>query len=404
MMQRRIYRSMLALVLTMVLLSCPVEQERGDTESSTADPGGRQIPLGLTVVADGLTRPLFVTAAPGQPGRLYIVEQGGRVRIDDNGTLLETPFMDLSALTGGALGERGLLGLAFHPAYERNGRFYVNYTDLEGATVVALYCRFADDEYRADPATAAVLLRIPQPFSNHNGGMLAFGPDGYLYIASGDGGSGNDPENNGQSLGTLLGKILRVDVDSASPYGIPPDNPFAGVAGAREEIWAYGLRNPWRMSFDRATGDLWIGDVGQNALEEIDFQAADSPGGENYGWRNREGDQCRPGEVECEVPGAVDPIYVYARSGSQSVTGGYVYRGSQIPDLAGVYFFADYVGGTVFSLVVDAEGMATVIDETANLTNSQLELSNIASFGEDLDGELYIVDYGAGVVYKVVPG
>jgi len=359
------------------------------------------VPLALERVAFGLDRPLYLTTAPGQPGRLYIVQQGGQIRIQENGTVVETPFLDLSTQIGNNRGERGLLGLAFHPEYESNGRFYVNYTDSTGATTVALYCRYADDEYRADPATAEILLTIPQPFSNHNGGMLAFGPDGYLYIASGDGGSGNDPENNGQALDTLLGKILRIDVDGESPYAIPADNPLIAIGGARAEIWAYGLRNPWRMSFDRATGDLWIGDVGQNALEEIDFQSASSTGGENYGWRNREGTMCRPGETNCNLPGAVDPIYEYSQEGNQSVTGGYVYRGNAIPDLVGTYFFADYIAATVYTIARDGETV-TVVNETENLNDGLFTLSNIASFGEDENGELYIVDYGAGAIYRIV--
>lgn len=392
-------------LLPLGLLSCPVAENAPDGSGQAGVvAGGKQAALALAPVAEGLSRPLFVTAAPGQPGRLYIVEQGGRILIHEGGAVRETPFLDVASLMGGVSGERGLLGLAFHPDYEHNGRFYVDYTDMDGMTTVALYCRFADDEYRADPATAAILLGIPQPFSNHNGGMLAFGPDGYLYIASGDGGSANDPQNNGQSLDTLLGKILRIDVDGASPYGIPANNPFVGVDGAREEIWAYGLRNPWRLSFDRETGDLWIGDVGQGALEEIDFQPADSAGGENYGWRVREGDACRPGEAACDLPGAVDPVYSYSRLGSQSVTGGFVYRGSAIPKLAGTYLFADYIGGTVYALTRDGNGNVTVADETDNLNDGSTTLRNVASFGEDLDGELYIVDYGAGAVYRIVPG
>lgn len=402
-MTRRFFRWAVVLLAPVLLLSCPGPSELESNSLPETGAPAPPVPLALDLVAGGLTRPLFVTAAPGQPGRIYIVQQGGQILIHENGVVLETPFYDFGPVIGASGGERGLLGLAFHPAYEQNGRFYVNYTDVTGATTVALYCRYADDPYRADPATATVLLTIPQPFSNHNGGMIAFGPDGYLYVASGDGGSGNDPQNNGQSLETLLGKILRIDVDSAAPYAIPADNPFVSTPGARGEIWAYGLRNPWRMSFDRETGDLWIGDVGQNALEEIDFQAAGSAGGENYGWRVREGSICRPGEMNCDLPGAVDPIYDYAQEGSQSITGGYVYRGTAIPALAGTYFFADYIAGTVYSLT-RAGQTVTVINETENLNDAKYTLSNVASFGEDLDGELYVVDYGEGAVYRIVPG
>jgi len=385
--------AILALGLSAALMSCPYAP--GPSEPSKGDM------MRLALVAQGLSRPLFVTAPPGDDTRLLIVEQGGRIRLCKDGVLASTPFLDLSALIGTASGERGLLGMAFHPDYPNNGIFYVNYTDAQGSSVVARYCRYADDEDRGDPDTAAILLTIEQPFSNHNGGMLAFGPDGYLYIGSGDGGSGNDPQNNGQSLDTLLGKILRIDVDNGDPYAIPADNPFAGQSGARDEIWAYGLRNPWRFSFDRETGDLWIADVGQNALEEINLQPAGSAGGENYGWRNREGDRCRPNESQCEVPGAVEPIHVYANVGSQSVTGGYVYRGAAVPELMGTYFFADFVSGRVYALTRE-NGEVRVTDETAGLSAGGVSLSNIASFGEDNSGELYIVDYGAGAVYKVM--
>lgn len=396
-----IVRFVLLALLPAGLFSCPMPANDTNSLPDAGAPAS-PVPLALEPVASGLNRPLFVTAAPGQPGRLYIVEQGGKILIHENGAVLETPFFDFAPLIGNSGGERGLLGLAFHPEYATNGRFYVNYTDTAGATTLALYCRYADDEYRADPATAMVMLTILQPFSNHNGGMLAFGPDGYLYIASGDGGSGNDPQNNGQALDTLLGKILRIDVDGDAPYRIPADNPLVGVAGAAPEIWAYGLRNPWRMSFDRETGDLWIADVGQNALEEINLQPAASAGGENYGWRNREGSQCRPGETNCELPGAVDPIYDYAQDGSQSVTGGYVYRGSAIPALTGTYFFADFIAGTVCSLTRDDQGNVTVVNETENLNDNAITLGNVASFGEDENGELYIVDYGDGAVYRMV--
>jgi glucose/arabinose dehydrogenase len=383
------------LLLPAVLTSCPYAPG-----PSSPDKGAM---IRLEAVAQDLERPLFLTSPPGDASRLFIVEQGGRVMLWKDGAVLGTPFLDLSSLIGSSSGERGLLGMAFHPEYESNGIFFVNYTDGVGDTAVALYCAFADDPDRGDPDTARILLTIPQPFGNHNGGMIAFGPDGYLYIASGDGGSGNDPEDNGQNLETLLGKILRIDVDSGTPYGVPEDNPFAGASGTRGEIWAYGVRNPWRFSFDRATGDLWMGDVGQNALEEINFQSSDSSGGENYGWRNREGNLCRPGESDCSLPDAVEPLHVYSNVGSQSVTGGYVYRGASVPALAGNYFFADFVSGRVYALVREPGGNVSVTDETESLQTGGGSFSSVASFGEDGVGELYIVDYGAGVVYKVGP-
>ncbi len=384
----------LGLLFTILLSSCPYNPGPSIPSKGTM--------MRLEAVAEGLERPLFVTAPPGDEDRLFIVEQGGRILLHKDGAVLATPFLDLSGLLGSGVGERGLLGMAFHPDYARNGIFFVHYTDVNHDTVVALYCAYAEDPDRGDPATAKILLTIDQPYSNHNGGMLAFGPDGYLYVASGDGGSANDPDNQGQSLNTLLGKVLRIDVDHGEPYAIPADNPFVSEEDARGEIWAYGLRNPWRFSFDRETGDLWIADVGQNALEEINFQAADSAGGENYGWRNREGDQCRPGEAECTLSGAVDPIHVYSNVGNQSITGGYVYRGAAIPELVGTYFFADYITGRGYALVREGGGGVTVTDETDSFNQGGITLEHVASFGEDGAGELYVVDLGAGAVYQLV--
>lgn len=384
----------LVALFVLMLSSCPYNPGPSTPSKGTM--------MRLEAVAEGLSRPLYVTAPPGEANRLFIVEQGGRILLRKDGAVLETPFLDLSGLIGSGTGERGLLGLAFHPDYTRNGIFFVNYTDSNHDTVVALYCAYAEDPDRGDPDTAKILLTIQQPYSNHNGGMLAFGPDGYLYVALGDGGSGNDPGNNGQALDTLLGKLLRIDVDNGDPYGIPADNPFVSDGAVRDEIWAYGLRNPWRFSFDRETGDLWVADVGQNALEEINVQSADSAGGENYGWRVREGDQCRPGESNCDLPGAVDPIHVYANVGSQSITGGYVYRGAAIPELVGTYFFADFITGKVYALVREPGGGVTVTDETDSLNSGNITLQNVASFGEDGVGELYLVDHGAGAVYQLV--
>src|SRR5690606_17874433 len=278
---------------------------------------------------------------------------GGRIRIFDlvEETLLAEDFLTVSPITTDS--ERGLLGLAFHPDFSDTRMFFVNFTDSSGNTVVRRYrVESGEPPSTVEAGSALDLLKLEQPFSNHNGGWMGFGPDGYLYIAVGDGGSGHDPQNNGQNKNSLLGKMLRIDVngddfptDSSRNYAIPDDNPFVGADGL-DEIWAYGLRNPWRNSFDRETGDFWIGDVGQSTREEINFQPAASTGGENYGWRLREGSIATPGAVGGARPaGNVDPVYDYGLSGSQSITGGYVYRGSAMPQLRGHYFFADYRGG-----------------------------------------------------------
>jgi glucose/arabinose dehydrogenase len=344
-------------------------------------------------VAGGFSAPLLVTHAGDGSGRLFVVEQAGRVRVLRNGRVEGEPFLDIASLVT-AGGEQGLLGLAFHPRFESNGRFFVNYTDGNGDTVVAEY-RTARGADRADPGSARVLLRIDQPYSNHNGGDLVFGPDGYLYIGMGDGGSGGDPHGNGQRLDTLLGKLLRIDVDRGRPYGIPDDNPFVGRSGARPEIWAFGLRNPWRFSFDRETGDLWIGDVGQGELEEIDRARASRGGGQNYGWNVMEGTECFSPPDGCDSQGLVRPIAVYPTRLGCAVVGGHVYRGARLPALAGGYFFADFCAGLLFAL--DPAGSAPQ-DPVIVLRSDHA----ISSFGEDEDGELYITDLSGGEVLQVV--
>ncbi len=351
-------------------------------------------------MASGLSDPVGITNAADGSGRLFINERGGRIRVvAPDESLLPTAFVDLSTRIG-AGGERGLLGLAFHPRFAQNGRLFVDYTRAgDGATVIS-ELQAAADHQSADPASERVLLTIAQPFANHNGGQLAFGPDGYLYIGMGDGGSGGDPFGNAQNLGVLLGKILRIDVDQRDgeqPYAVPPDNPFA-PQGARAgegapEIWAYGLRNPWRFSFDPRGGDLYIGDVGQGEYEEIDRQPGDSAGGENYGWNVMEGRHCY--QDGCDQAGYVKPIAEYTHDVGCSVTGGYVYRGSLYPELAGVYVFADYCSGTVFTLQVD-EGTIT----PKPVLDSGLQVS---SFGTDATGELYLADISGGGIYRVRP-
>ncbi len=352
------------------------------------------------IIGSGLSSPLFLTAPEGDD-RLFIVEQGGTIRIRQGGSLLGTPFLNISSIVLSG-GERGLLGMAFHPNYASNGLFYVNYTNNSGDTVVAEY-QVSGNPNIANGTAVRTLMTIPQPFSNHNGGWIGFGPnDGYLYIATGDGGSGNDPGNRSQDItNQLLGKMLRIDVDSGTPYGIPPSNPFVGVTGD-DEIWAYGLRNHWRNSFDRLTGDLWYADVGQVAREEVNYQPASSPGGENYGWRCMEGFNCTGlSGCTCNSPSLTLPIHDYPRNcttGGFSLTGGYVYRGCDIPDLNGTYFFADYVCDNIWSFRYDGATMTEFQSRNAELIAG---INSIASFGEDGFGELYIVSL-SGTVHKII--
>lgn len=346
-------------------------------------------------VVTGLSSPVDITHAGDGSGRLFITLQGGRVVIFDGVQILSPPFLDINSLVSSG-GERGLLGAAFHPNYVGNGFFYVSYTDTAGDSVIARYSVSLDPN-RADPTSGVILLTIPQPFSNHNGGQLHFGPDGYLYIGIGDGGSGGDPQNNGQDLGTLLGKILRIDVDSGFPFTVPPDNPFVGVVGAREEIWSFGLRNPWRFSFDRLTGDMFIGDVGQNSWEEVDFQPANSAGGENYGWRLMEGNSCFNPAINCNNGTLTLPILVYDHSVGCSVTGGYLYRGSKNPNLNGLYLYGDFCSGLIWGAQEDGLGgwNTTVLLDTN---------FSISTFGEDESGEIYFAHLSAtdGTIYQVV--
>lgn len=377
--------------------------------------------INTVVHASGFTTPVAVVQDPTNRSVQFVVEQGGRIRVVRDGAVLGTDFLNLSgSITGG--GERGLLGMALAPDYAASGRFYVNFTNPSGHTVIARYHRSADPLV-ADASSRFDLrwngagnpAQIDQPYSNHNGGHLAFGPDGYLYIGLGDGGSGNDPEHRAQTPGTLLGKMLRVDVNvsdnHAVGYTIPPSNPFlsGGPAGTRPEIWAFGLRNPWRYSFDNpargGTGALFIGDVGQGAWEEIDYEPAGA-GGRNYGWRNREGAHNNVLSQPPAYTPLVDPIHEYARSVGQSVTGGYVYRGTMLPSrFRGRYFFADFISGRVWSVAVvvsGGEGVAQDLQEhTASLGATQA-VGNVSAFGVDSDGELFIVSYGRGVILKVV--
>ncbi len=359
------------------------------------------------LVASGLSNPLRVTAPAGDFQRLFVAEQGGRVRIVKDGVLLGGSFLDLSGRISSG-GERGLLGLAFHPEYRRNGRFYVNYTDPQGHTVVSEFVASSNPDF-ATPGSERVLLRRTQPFSNHNGGHLAFSPiDGTLYLGFGDGGGGGDPQNLAQNDGTWLGKILRIDVDgrdAGKEYAVPADNPFAGRTNPLPEIWAKGLRNPWRFSFDRASGDLWIGDVGQGAWEEIDWQSAASPGGGNYGWRRMEGAHCYDPASGCLTPSLTLPILEYAHTVNPrrcSVTGGVVARGASVPEIAGRYIFADYCSGELFSVrrlgneVIDARN-----HKAEWIPAGGFSIGSVTDIGEDPRGDVYVTDSAGGEVFRL---
>lgn len=350
----------------------------------------------LQPVFRGLTQPLQIAVAPGDFRAVYVVEKIGRVWAFIDGRRSDLPLLDISESVSRGF-EQGLLGIAFHPDYQQNGRLFINYTDTRGDTRIEAYT-VEPASRRADPASRRTILHIPQPAGNHNGGMLAFGPDGYLYIGSGDGGRFFDPSGNGQNLGTLLGKILRIDVDAGEPYAVPPDNPFVGDGGALPEIWAYGLRNPWRFSFDRATGDLYIADVGERSWEEVNVQPAGSAGGENYGWSLAEGFACLESTSVCEAAPITPPIATYSHgSGRCSIAGGYVYRGSAIPGLVGRYVFGDYCTGTIWSVPAGTDGEGKTPEPLLESGG------RISGFGEDHGGEIYVAVIDRGVVYKIVP-
>ncbi len=358
---------------------------------SDGGPPAGEVSIRLQQVVNGLQSPVFLTA-PANDTRLFIVEQPGRIRIVQNGTLLPTPFLDITSRVS-AGGERGLLSMAFHPGYAANGTFFVNFTDTGGDTRIERF-RVSADPNRADPASAELVLTVAQPFGNHNGGLAAFGPDGKLYIGMGDGGGGGDPQDAGQDPLRLLGKMLRIDVDGARPYAIPADNPYAGRTDRRPEIWAMGLRNPWRFSWDRTANLLFVADVGQNRLEEINAVPA-AQGGLNYGWDEMEGSDCFEPSTGCDHTGKVLPVSEYTHSDGCSITGGYVYRGQDIPGLRGHYFYADYCEGWIRSFRVES-GAAT------DPRSWELEnVGNVSSFGEDARGELYVISH-AGGVYRIV--
>jgi glucose/arabinose dehydrogenase len=354
--------------------------------------------IALQALPIGFRQPLFLTHAGDGSGRQFIVEKGGTIRIVKGDQVLATPFIDLTSKIRASGNEQGLLGLAFHPRYTENGRFFVGYTDSAGRNTVERYQVSADPD-RGDPSTGVILLAIDDPASNHNGGMVVFGPDGKLWVGTGDGGASGDRYQNGQNRQTLLGKMLRLDVDNGEPYGIPADNPHVGNAAYRPEIWAMGMRNPWRYSFDRGNGDLWIGDVGQNAYEEIDWVAGGNPGVINFGWPVAEGLHCYPAGSRCDASPYVQPVAEYGRDGGCSVTGGYVYRGSAHPSIQGLYLFGDFCTGRIWSLDQHDGGVW-------RMTEQLQQPIQISSFGEDEAGELYVTtftgDTGGHRIYRIV--
>jgi len=387
--QFKVRRHLLPFALAIMTFALPLAVS-AQTPASSFDPAGYS--LNLEPVVTGLSSPVQMIDLNDGSGRMFVVQKTGQVVIVQDGAVTGT-LLDISGqISTGS--EQGLLSIALHPEFAENGRFFIYYTDGNGNTQIEEWAISADDPNVADPGSAATLLSVEQPAPNHNGGLLLFGPGGYLYIGLGDGGNQGDPNGNGQNLGVLLGKILRIDIDQTEgdlPYAIPDDNPFLGRDDARSEIWAYGLRNPWRFSFDRETGDLYIGDVGQSETEEANFQAA-GEGGLNYGWNTMEGTNCYL-EDDCDQSGLTLPFFEYYHSAGDgcSITGGYVYRGEAVPTLSGAYLAGDYCTGYIWA-VNPATGAATDAMESG---------LSISSFAEDADGELYVVDLNGGI-YKIV--
>jgi glucose/arabinose dehydrogenase len=398
MVYRRLLRgiSIVALLaLSTVLLECG-SSSSSPAPAAPAPPAAPPAPSGplvltLTPVLSGLNSPVDLQNAADGTGRLFVVEQQGQIRIVSNNSLVPTPFLDITSLVDFG-GEKGLLGLAFHPAYTQNRRFFVNYDRVASGqmqTVIAEFQTLASNPNQADPNSQRILFTVNQPFPNHKGGQLAFGPDGFLYIGLGDGGSAGDPLGNAQNRGVLLGKMLRIDVDHTSPglqYAIPSDNPFLNGVD-RGEVWAYGLRNPWRFSFDVSSGRLFAADVGQDKFEEIDILQK----GGNFGWNIMEGLHCFKPSSGCNMTGLILPITEYDHSQGDAVIGGYVYRGAAIPRLSGTYLFSDFESGTIWGLTENSSGQ---------WTRSQLIAGgrNISSFGRDEAGELYVLDYSGSLL------
>ena len=379
--------------------------------------------LSSVLIADGYKKPVFITSYPNNAKLLYIVEQAGLVKIINDGKKLSRPFFDINkrVVNPNRPGdERGLLGFAFHPNHTNNGKFYINYMDNDGNTIVSEFS--TNSELRANHKSERIILKLKQPYGNHNGGDIQFGPDGYLYISIGDGGKAGDPLNAGQDLSSLFGKIIRIDIEQ-KPYGIPKSNPFFGQKDKREEIWAWGLRNVWRFSFDKQTGDKYLADVGQNKWEEVNFEPASSKGGLNYGWRIMEANHCYDPKENCPTEGLIKPIIEYPNDANHpafafriieelsfsetdvegcSVTGGYVYRGKKIKSMQGQYIFGDYCSGNIWTLKVVNGKAINFKNRTEEINIGGGEFTTyISSFGQDSDGEIYIIDYNGGI-YKLI--
>lgn len=392
------------------LLAAACGGSSGDGPSVTPPPAPPPPPaapdVSLTQVFPqvALSQPLVLLQAPGDPSRWFVAERAGVIRMFDNDPAANSTaeFLDISSKVS-TLGEGGLLGMAFHPSFPGTPEVYVSYTTASDGQLISIVSRFQSNDGGAtlDPASEQPLMFVPQPQTNHNGGNIAFGPDGYLYIAFGDGGGAGDPGENAQNLSNVLGAMLRIDIDGLSPYEIPPDNPFPspdlctqgfGATDPCPEIYAYGLRNPWRFSFDSATGDLWLGDVGQNAWEEVDVITA----GGDYGWDDREGAHCFEPPTDCDTD-SIDPVTEYGRDLGNSITGGHVYRGAAIPELQGWYVFGDFGSGIVFGIVADSSSFV----EPEVFLDTDL---SIVTFARDLDGELYLADIASGRIFQVIPG
>ena len=367
-----------------------LSKERISLEPSAIEPGRFQ----MKMIASGLDQPLAIVNSGDGLGRLFVVERSGIIRVIESGGVLDTPFLDLSSIVLSSSSEQGLLSLVFHPQFDTNGFLYTLHIASDNSIVISRFTVSPPSSNQVDFDSRAEILSIPHPgYTNHNGGTLVFGQDGYLYVSIGDGGGGGDPNNNAQNLNSLLGKILRLDVDSAFPYAIPNTNPYVGNANSKPEIWAYGLRNPWRISFDRLTNDLYIGDVGQSNREEINFQEAGSEGGENYGWKIMEGSLCYNAAI-CNQNNLVLPVAEYSHTSGCSVTGGYVYRGIQYPSLQGHYLYADYCTGMFFDLYqtqANSWSYSQILDTPYG----------VSTFGEDEEGELYFADYFQGMIYQI---
>ena len=379
--------------------------------------------LSSVLIADGYKKPVFITSYPNNAKLLYIVEQAGLIKLINDGKKLSRPFFDINkrVVNPNRPGdERGLLGFAFHPNHTNNGKFYINYMDNDGNTIISEFS--TNSELRANHKSERIILKLKQPYGNHNGGDIQFGPDGYLYISIGDGGKAGDPLNAGQDLSSLFGKIIRIDIEQ-EPYGIPKSNPFFGQKDKREEIWAWGLRNVWRFSFDKQTGDKYLADVGQNKWEEVNFEPASSEGGLNYGWRIMEANHCYDPKENCPTEGLIKPIIEYPNDANHpafafriieelsfsetdvegcSVTGGYVYRGQKIKSMQGQYIFGDYCSGNIWTLRVVNGKAINFKNRTEEINIGGGEFTTyISSFGQDSDGEIYIIDYNGGI-YKLI--